>query len=211
MEHQPTKGAGASDHPLAFQSLSSGIGLGALRAASEGQLQSKEANKRSPGPRSSPSFRAGDAKTARSTHPLVETKARPAIAAPALPSATGVLPGFETKARTPLSGKGQTHIWTRVIRPFFERFMLTFGIDLLFVAVSIFVVVLGSTLINQLRAEKGTPMSEVLPLAWILGQEIPRLFAGFFAVYLVYVVAFLVCAGATLGAISIRPAVKGPK
>ena len=89
--------------------------------------------------------------------------------------------------------------------------MLTFGIDLLFVTVSIFVVVLGSTLINQLRTEKGTPISEVLPLAWILGQEIPRLLAGFFAVYLVYVVAFLVCAGATLGAISIRPAVKESK
>jgi hypothetical protein len=89
--------------------------------------------------------------------------------------------------------------------------MLTFGIDLLFVAVSIFVVVMGSTLINQMRAEKGTPISEILPLAWILGQEIPRLLAGFFAVYLVYLVAFLVCAGATLGAISIGPAGKDRK
>jgi ABC-type dipeptide/oligopeptide/nickel transport system permease component len=143
--------------------------------------------------------------------PLGETKARAAGSAPALPSTPRVLSGFEIKARAPLSGKRQIHIWTRVIRPFFERFILTFGIDLLFVAVSIFVVVLGSTLINQLRVEKGTPISEVLPLAWILGQEIPRLLAGFFAVYLVYVVAFLVCAGGTLGAISIRPAVKDPK
>jgi hypothetical protein len=85
-----------------------------------------------------------------------------------------------------------------------ERMMLASGIDLLFVAISVFVVTFGSMLVNYFRAERGTPLTELMPLDWILAQEAARLMAGFFAVYLVYVVAFLVCAGGTLGSIMVR-------
>jgi hypothetical protein len=89
--------------------------------------------------------------------------------------------------------------------------MLSCGIDLLFVAISVFVITFGSTLVNYARAEKGTPLHELLPLAWFVGQPVVRLLAGFFAVYLVYVVAFLVCAGGTLGSLSVRPSAKERK
>jgi len=138
----------------------------------------------------------------------------PAIAAgpmSSLSQATPSLPQMGSQAAVTKAGKRPLLLGAASFRLVFERFMLASGIDLLFVAISIFVVTFGSTLVNYARAERDTPLTELMPLDWLLAQEAARLLAGFFAVYLVYVVAFLVCAGGTLGSIVARTPFKARK
>jgi hypothetical protein len=85
-----------------------------------------------------------------------------------------------------------------------KRFFVAFGIDALFVLVSLIMAFIGVTVVAYLRAGKGLSWLDLKPVMWVTQISLWRLLAGAFLVYLVYLASFYVIVGSTIGYMSLK-------
>jgi hypothetical protein len=84
-----------------------------------------------------------------------------------------------------------------------KRWLLMVVIDASFIFVNIVVGILGACLAFYLKGGKPDSVFDLYPVSWLLAQSPTRIVCGLVAVYIVYVLAFLLLVGSTVGSMSV--------
>lgn len=177
-----------------FTSLSTGIGLGALRTVD----QPKKVRERRPLP--------PEGRGVTHVGQGLDAQERKNLSPRSVGSSKTLPKSRQKKLSSPGTRKDRRPFISPWRTPFiyFEKFMIACGVDFIFVFFNLFIAFSCVTLLAYYQGEKGANILDLYPFVWLESQSILRLVGCVIAVYLVYVLAFLLIVGSTIGAMSLR-------
>ena len=169
-----------------FTPLSTGLGLGTLRATPHAKTGNRK-NQALSHSNEGPTPPLNDFFTQRQAGAVAEEAVRSKGSAPLTPR--------RQKVSLSIASHDVTFLFTRMV--------IATGIDVFFVFINLFVGLAGAIFVAYFRGEKAVYWTDLYPIVWVTSQTPTRLVCGIAIVYLVYVLAFLLVVGSTIGYMSL--------